>query len=139
MYIFVFILLVSAAFCSAAQLTDEEKEEILRAHNTFRGKVEPIAIDMEKMVSGCFIFWKKKNFNFLIFVVILLTRFLSSVWIIATQYFYNHFDINYHALIGQVRFHFLFCSILSIFTSFSSLSFSHMLSLSLSLSLKKIS
>lgn len=35
---------------SHARLTDEEKEEIVRAHNYFRGKVDPIATNMEQMV-----------------------------------------------------------------------------------------
>ena len=34
-----------------ARLSDEEKEEIVRAHNYFRGKVDPIATNMEEMVS----------------------------------------------------------------------------------------
>lgn len=33
-----------------ASLTDEEKEEIVRAHNYYRGKVDPIATNMEQMV-----------------------------------------------------------------------------------------
>lgn len=36
---------------SSAQLTEEEAAEIVRAHNTFRGKVDPIATNMEEMVS----------------------------------------------------------------------------------------
>lgn len=31
-------------------LSDEEKEEILNAHNHFRGQVDPIATNMLKMV-----------------------------------------------------------------------------------------
>ena len=34
-----------------ARLSDEEKEEIVRAHNYYRGKVDPIATNMEQMVS----------------------------------------------------------------------------------------
>ena len=33
-----------------ARLSDEEKEEIVRAHNYYRGKVDPIATNMEQMV-----------------------------------------------------------------------------------------
>lgn len=33
-----------------ANLSDEEKEEIVRAHNLYRGKVDPIATNMEQMV-----------------------------------------------------------------------------------------
>ena len=33
-----------------AKLTDEEKEEIVNAHNHFRGKVDPVATNMEVMV-----------------------------------------------------------------------------------------
>ena len=33
-----------------ASLSDEEKEEIVRAHNFYRGKVDPIATNMEQMV-----------------------------------------------------------------------------------------
>ena len=50
MYLFSAMLLVSAALCTA-QFTDEVKEEILRAHNNYRGRVDPIATNMEQMVS----------------------------------------------------------------------------------------
>lgn len=43
------IVLYALSF-SNARLTDEEKEEIVRAHNYFRGKVDPIATNMEQMV-----------------------------------------------------------------------------------------
>ena len=35
---------------ASANLSDEEKEEIVRAHNFYRGKVDPIATNMEQMV-----------------------------------------------------------------------------------------
>ena len=38
-----------------ARLGDEEKEEIVRAHNYYRGKVDPIATNMEQMVRKIFI------------------------------------------------------------------------------------
>lgn len=34
-----------------ARITDEEKQEIVRAHNYYRGKVDPLATNMEQMVS----------------------------------------------------------------------------------------
>lgn len=51
------IFLVALAFLlivvnvSLAQLTEDEQNEILRAHNTFRGQVDPVATNMEQMVS----------------------------------------------------------------------------------------
>ncbi len=39
------------AFASA-QITEEEQQEILRAHNLYRGQVDPIATNMEEMVSA---------------------------------------------------------------------------------------
>ncbi len=38
-----------AAFAETG-LTEEEEAEILRAHNHFRGMVQPVATDMERMV-----------------------------------------------------------------------------------------
>ena len=40
-----------------ARITDEEKQEIIRAHNHFRGKVDPIATNMEQMVSYKIVPW----------------------------------------------------------------------------------
>jgi len=48
--IFVCLLVLGFSNSGRAQFTDEEKEEILRAHNTIRGKVDPIATNMELMV-----------------------------------------------------------------------------------------
>lgn len=45
------MVLVSTAFCTD-QLTEEDNVEILRAHNTLRGKVDPIATNMEMLVSA---------------------------------------------------------------------------------------
>ena len=36
---------------TSAVLSDEEKEELIRAHNFYRGKVQPTATDMLAMVS----------------------------------------------------------------------------------------
>jgi hypothetical protein len=36
-----------------ASLSDEEKEEIVRAHNFYRGRVDPVATNMEQMVRLC--------------------------------------------------------------------------------------
>ena len=36
---------------SNAFLTDDDKEEPLRAHNFYRGKVSPVATNMAKLVS----------------------------------------------------------------------------------------
>ena len=36
---------------SNAFLTDDDKEELLRAHNFYRGKVSPVATNMAKLVS----------------------------------------------------------------------------------------
>ena len=45
------LLLVSLSALSSAQLSEEEQVEVLRAHNLFRGQVDPIATNMEEMVS----------------------------------------------------------------------------------------
>lgn len=50
MYLLGVVLLASAALCTA-QFTDEEIEEIVRAHNSYRGRVDPIATNMEQLVS----------------------------------------------------------------------------------------
>ena len=42
---------IAVANFAEARITDEEKQEIVRAHNYFRGKVDPIATNMEQMVS----------------------------------------------------------------------------------------
>ena len=44
------VVLLSLLISAHARLTDEEKEEIVRAHNYYRGKVDPIATNMEQMV-----------------------------------------------------------------------------------------
>ena len=46
------VLVVLALSCGAygQGLSDEEREEILNAHNYYRGKVDPIATNMLKMV-----------------------------------------------------------------------------------------
>ena len=44
------VLLLSLLTSAHARLTDEEKEEIVRAHNYYRGRVDPIATNMEQMV-----------------------------------------------------------------------------------------
>lgn len=46
-----------------ANISDEEKEEIVRAHNLYRGKVDPIATNMEQMVIH--IHWSSYNLEFL--------------------------------------------------------------------------
>ncbi len=43
-----FMLAVPISFSS---LTSDQKAEILRAHNYFRGRVDPIATDMLRLVS----------------------------------------------------------------------------------------
>ena len=52
--VFTLALLVSigVVYTSAQTvgLTDEEKEEVLRAHNYYRGLVDPVASNMERMV-----------------------------------------------------------------------------------------
>lgn len=48
---FLILVGVSLMAYSSAQLTEEEEAEIVRAHNSFRGKVDPIATNMEEMVS----------------------------------------------------------------------------------------
>ena len=37
-------------------LSDNEKKEVLNAHNHYRGQVDPIAANMERMVSICKIY-----------------------------------------------------------------------------------
>ena len=44
------LLTVSLFTFASAQLSEEEQQEILRAHNTYRGQVDPIATNMEEMV-----------------------------------------------------------------------------------------
>ena len=46
-YLISMLVLVGLA---EARLGDEEKEEIVRAHNLYRAKVDPIATNMEQMV-----------------------------------------------------------------------------------------
>ena len=52
--IFTFALFVTIGVVhTSAQtvgLTDDEKEEVLRAHNYYRGLVDPVAANMERMV-----------------------------------------------------------------------------------------
>ena len=51
--VFVFILVLGlTVFGGRAQLTEEEKEEIVWAHNSIRGKVDPVASNMEQMVKS---------------------------------------------------------------------------------------
>lgn len=47
----VFLLLICASTSARAALGDDEKEEILSAHNYYRSIVDPIATNMQKMVS----------------------------------------------------------------------------------------
>ena len=47
----IFVLLLGLTTWAYAQFTDEEKEEMLRAHNNIRGKVDPVATNMEEMVT----------------------------------------------------------------------------------------
>ena len=44
------MVLIAFLKLSDARLTEEEQEEIVRAHNYYRGKVDPIATNMEQMV-----------------------------------------------------------------------------------------
>ena len=46
------LLAVCFLALASAQITEEEQQEILRAHNTYRGQVDPIATNMEEMVSS---------------------------------------------------------------------------------------
>ena len=47
------LLLSSSLTGSRAALTEDEKEEILNAHNYYRRSVSPIATNMEEMVREC--------------------------------------------------------------------------------------
>ena len=47
---YVISMLLFLGFAEAG-LSDEEKEELVRAHNFYRGKVDPIATNMEQMVN----------------------------------------------------------------------------------------
>lgn len=47
----VLLLLSYTSTSTRAALRDEEKEEILSAHNHYRGIVDPVATNMQKMVS----------------------------------------------------------------------------------------
>ena len=49
MLVIVGVVVVFAGLCEA-QMSEEEQVEILRAHNTYRGQVDPVAINMEQMV-----------------------------------------------------------------------------------------
>lgn len=40
-------------------LTDEEKIEVVKAHNYYRGLVEPVATNMERMVGELFFIYRK--------------------------------------------------------------------------------
>jgi len=44
------VLFLTLAALSSAQLKEEEQAEILRAHNLFRGQVDPIATNMLELV-----------------------------------------------------------------------------------------
>ena len=47
----VLVLLLAVSYGVYGQgLSEEEKEEILNAHNHYRGQVEPVATNMLKMV-----------------------------------------------------------------------------------------
>ena len=46
----VLVLLVSMLTSSYAQISEDEEKEILRAHNLYRGQVDPISTNMEEMV-----------------------------------------------------------------------------------------
>lgn len=48
------LVLSSNLIGTEATLTDDEKEEILNAHNYFRRNVNPIATNMEELVSLCY-------------------------------------------------------------------------------------
>ena len=41
------------AIVSSSEFTEDDAKEILRAHNYYRGLVDPIATNMQQMVSGC--------------------------------------------------------------------------------------
>ena len=47
----VFVVLALSCGAYGQGLTEEEQEEILKAHNYYRGLVDPIATNMLKMVS----------------------------------------------------------------------------------------
>ena len=49
------MVLIAFLKLSDARLTEEEQEEIVRAHNYYRGKVDPIATNMEQMVMRYYI------------------------------------------------------------------------------------
>lgn len=53
-----------------SRITEEQKYEIVRAHNYFRGKVDPLATNMEQMVSYC----NRKMMDYS-FQVIIVKRF----------------------------------------------------------------
>jgi hypothetical protein len=44
------VLLLTVIAGSLAQLSEDEKAEVIRAHNLFRGQVDPISTNMEEMV-----------------------------------------------------------------------------------------
>jgi len=46
-----FLLVLTAAHLTVSQLTDEDKQLLLNLHNEARSMVDPIATNMEKMVS----------------------------------------------------------------------------------------
>lgn len=46
------VLLLASGLCQA-ELTDTDKQTILKAHNLFRSNVKPSAANMEKMVMFC--------------------------------------------------------------------------------------
>lgn len=50
-------LVLYHAMPTSAVFTEEEEEEVIRAHNFYRSKVQPTATDMLAMVSG--LHWEK--------------------------------------------------------------------------------
>ncbi len=46
-------VILSGWACGQTQLSDSDEQELLSAHNHFRGIVDPIATNMERMVSLC--------------------------------------------------------------------------------------
>ena len=51
-----FVVLALSCGAYGQGLSEEEQEEILNAHNYYRGQVDPVATNMLKMVASDFMF-----------------------------------------------------------------------------------
>ena len=123
----VFVVLALSYYGVYGQgLTEEEQEEILNAHNYYRGQVDPVATNMLKMVRIYFVWSEDTHLHLLLFIIQEWNddlAYLAQFWASGCEYAENEdrntqstsfdyigesfaatvsYTVNYTQLIGQL-------------------------------------